>query len=412
MDTVHDSLTAGYPGGAAYPGGPAYPDPANPGGPAYPGGAAYPGGPAYPGNPGSDGGPSHHRPRGRMLAITAAAALVVGAGSAWAATGSGGSAVLTTSQIVAKTGPAVVDVVSTLGYQRAAAAGTGIVLTSSGEVLTNNHVIDGATAIKVRDVGNGRVYTATVKGYDASHDIAVLQLKGASGLATADLGDSSSVRAGHKVVAMGNAGGKGGAPSVATGRVTGLDQSITASDETAGTAEQLQGLIRTNAGIQPGDSGGPLINTKGEVIGLNTAASARSGNQVSSTTATQAFTVPINEATAIARQIDAGRSSASVHIGATAFLGLAFAAQNGASGFPAGPGATVAGILPGSAAASVGLATGDEVTSLGGQPVTSPSQIRSVLTAHHPGDKIGITWTDQSAGQHSATVVLAGGPAD
>ncbi len=192
------------------------------------------------------GGPLRRR-RGRLLAVTAAAALVAGAGSAWAATASG-TPVLTTSEVVAKTGPAIVDVVSTLGYQGATAAGTGIVLTSSGEVLTNNHVIDGATAIKVRDVGNGRVYTARVEGYDAAHDIAVLQLQGASGLATAVLGDSATVRTGQKVVAMGNAGGKNGTPSVATGRVTGLHQSITASDESAGTAERLQGLIRTNAG--------------------------------------------------------------------------------------------------------------------------------------------------------------------
>ena len=301
--------------------------------------------------------------------------------------------------------------ISTLGYQHGAAAGTGIVLTPSGEVLTNNHVINGATAIKVRDVGNGRVYPAVVKGYDAAHDVAVLQLRGASGLATASLGDSSGVRTGQRVVAMGNALGKGGAPAVATGRVTGLGQSITASDESAGTAERLHGLIRTNAGIQPGDSGGPLLNTSGEVIGLNTAASATSGNQVSSARATQAFTVPINDATAIARQIDAGRSSATVHIGPTAFLGLAFASSGAAPGLPASQGAEIGGVLPGSAAATAGLAAGDTVTSLGGHGVTSPSGIRSVLTGHHPGDRIGITWTDASGGQHSATVVLAGGPA-
>jgi S1-C subfamily serine protease len=391
MYTVHDRLAAGNPDDAASPGGP-----------------AYPGGPVSPGDPGP-AGPARQRPHRRLLAITAAVALTAGAGSAWAATG-GGGAVLTTSQIVSKTGPAVVDVVSTLGYQHATAAGTGIVLTSSGEVLTNNHVVNGATAIKVRDVGNGRVYTATVKGYDVSHDVAVLQLKGASGLATASIGNSSQVRAGQKVVAMGNAGGKGGAPSVATGRVTGLDQSITASDESAGTAEQLQGLIRTNAGIQPGDSGGPLINTSGQIVGINTAASASSGNQVSSATATQAFTVPINEATAIVGQIDAGRSSGSVHIGATAFLGLAFASQSGAAGFPAAAGAQVSGVLPGSAAARAGLTAGDTITSIDGHAVTSASGIRSALTAHHPGDRVGITWTDQSGASASGTVILAAGP--
>jgi S1-C subfamily serine protease len=399
MRTVHDPL------GTA---GPAQEQPDSP----WPG-AGTPAGPGSPPGHGATenpGGPLR-RPRGRLLAVTAAAALVAGAGSAWAATGSG-TPVLTTSQIVAKTGPAIVDVVSTLGYQGATAAGTGIVLTSSGEVLTNNHVIDGATAIKVRDVGNGRVYPATVAGYDAAHDVAVLQLRGASGLATASLGDSANVRSGQRVVAMGNAGGTDGTPSVATGRVTGLHQSITASDESAGTAEQLQGLIRTNADIQPGDSGGPLINANGQVIGLNTAASAASDNQVSSATTTQAFTIPINEATAIASQIDAGKSSATVHVGATAFLGVAVTSAGGASGLPASAGAEVAGVAPSSAAARAGLTAGDSITSLGGHAVTSPAQIRSVLTGHHPGDKISISWTDQAAGQHTATIVLASGPAD
>jgi S1-C subfamily serine protease len=317
--------------------------------------------------------------------------------------------VLTTAQIAAKTNPAVVDVLSTLGLQGGAAAGTGIVLTSSGEVLTNNHVINGATSVKVRDVGNGQIYTAAVVGYDASHDIAVLQLKGASGLATAALGNSSKVTVGEKVVAMGNAGGQDGTPSVATGRVTGLDQSITASDQSSGTSEQLTGLIRTNAGIEPGDSGGPLLNAYGQVIGLNTAASS-GGNQLSSAATTQAFTVPINDAVSIASQIEAGKSSAAVHIGATAFLGVAVT-SSGAPGFPGGAGADVAGVGQGSAAAQAGLTAGDAITSLGGRSITSPAGIRSVLSAYHPGEKISITWTDQAAQSHSATVVLATGPA-
>ena len=351
------------------------------------------------------------RARGRLLALTAAAALAAGAGGTWAATAGGATAsALTTSDIVARTRPAIVDVVSTLGYRGATAAGTGIVLTSSGEVLTNNHVIDGATAVKVRDVGNGRVYPARVEGYDAAHDIAMLQLDGASGLATATLGDSATVRTGQKVVAMGNAGGRNAAPSVATGRVTGLRQSITASDESAGTAERLHGLIRTNAGIQPGDSGGPLVNTSGQVIGINTAASA-SGNQLSSATTTRAFTVPVNEAVAIARQIAAGKSSATVHIGPTAFLGLAIAPGSALPGLPGSGGAQIAGVAPGSAAARAGLTAGDSVTAVGGQAVTSPAQIRSLLTAHHPGDKISISWTGQASGSHRATVTLTTGPA-
>ena len=183
-----------------------------------------------------------------------------------------GSSTLTTAQIATKVDPGLVDVVSTLGYQNGEAAGTGMVLTSTGEVLTNNHVIDGATSVKVRDVGNGRTYSAKVVGYDKTHDVAVLQLVNASGLTTVSL-SSSGVQNGQKVVALGNALGKGGTPSVATGKVTATGRTITASDEDAGNAEQLHGLIQTNAGIQPGDSGGALVNTQGDIVGMNTAAS-------------------------------------------------------------------------------------------------------------------------------------------
>jgi S1-C subfamily serine protease len=310
---------------------------------------------------------------------------------------------------VSKTDPAVVDVVSTLGNQNGTAAGTGIVLTSSGEVLTNNHVIDGATSIKVRDVGNGQVYTASVVGYDVTQDVALIQLRGASGLQTADLGNSSSVTVGEKVVAIGNAGGQNGTPSVATGQVTGLDQSITASDASAGTAEQLTGLIRTNAGIQAGDSGGPLLNSSGQVIGIDTAASSGTF-QLNSSTATQAFTIPINEALSIARQIEAGTSSATVHIGSTAFLGVEIVSASQQLGNSAA-GAAVAGIQPGSAAAGAGLSAGDVITAVGGHSISTASDVRSALNGYHPGDRISITWTDQTGQSQSATIVLGSGPA-
>ena len=159
---------------------------------------------------------------------------------------------LSTSQIASKVDPGLVDVKATLGDQDATSLGTGIVLTSNGEILTNNHVINGATAVSVTDIGNGKTYKATVVGYDESHDIAVLQLSGASGLTTATTGDSSTVGVGNSVVALGNAGGVGGTPSVAAGSVTALNQSITASDESSSSSEQLKGLIETNAGIQAG----------------------------------------------------------------------------------------------------------------------------------------------------------------
>ena len=200
-----------------------------------------------------------------------------------------------------------------------------MVLTSTGEVLTNNHVINGATSIKATDIGNGRTYTAKVVGYDKTGDVAVLQLQNASGLQTVTL-SSSAAKVGDKVTALGNAGGKGGTPSVATGKVTSLNQAITAADEGATNAERLTGMTQTNVPIQPGDSGGPLVNTAGEVVGMNTAASTSISTtgyqQQSGQTATQAFAIPIAKATAIAAQIEAGQASSTVHLGSTAFLGV------------------------------------------------------------------------------------------
>ena len=188
---------------------------------------------------------------------------VTGAGSS--ATGGPADA----GAIAARVDPGVVDIDTTLEYPGERAEGTGIVLTSNGEVLTNNHVIEGATAISVTDVGNGRTYVARLLGYDRTSDVAVLQLENASGLRTVSLGNSSSVRVGEGIVGIGNAGGTGGTPSYAGGSVTALDQSITASDEATGTSENLAGLIETDADIRPGDSGGPLVNGSGRVVGMD-----------------------------------------------------------------------------------------------------------------------------------------------
>src|SRR6266567_3324588 len=395
-------------------------------GPGYAGGAGYPGG-GYPGGAGfaSEPPPPPRRSHKRGLIITAAVALATGAAaggllgslnptSVGTATATS-KTVLSTSQIASRVDPALVDIVSTDGLQQATSAGTGIVLTSNGEILTNNHVIQGATSIKVTDVGNGRTYTATVVGYDAAQDIAVIQLQNASGLTTASLGDSATVQAGDSVTALGNAGGKGGTPSVATGTVTALGQSITASDELSGTSEQLTGLIQTDADIQPGDSGGSLVNSYGQVIGIDTAAS--SGYQFQAQSGqTQAYAIPINEAVSIAKQIEAGTTSANVHIGATAFLGVGFSSQSslgggfGGQGGTGSSGATIAQAVSGSPAAKAGLAAGDVITSIGGQSVSSASDVAHALVKYHPGDSISITWLDQSAQSHTTTVTLATGP--
>jgi len=356
-----------------------------------------------------DGGRSpRHRRRLIMVAAGSALTLAVG-GTAWATAGAS-STQLSTSQIASQVDPGLVDVISTLGYQRATAEGTGMVLTSTGEVLTNNHVVAGATSIKVRDIGNGRTYTATVVGYSDSNDVAVLQLKGASGLPTVTVGDSSGLSTGQKVVALGNAGGKDGTPAVATGTVSAVGSTITAVDQGDGVLEHLTGMIRTNANIEPGDSGGPLVNTSGQVIGMDTAASTGSSTGLDTTSAatTTAFSIPINKALALASQIEAGTSSAMVHTGPTAFLGVAIAPSAGGADGTAG--ATAEGVLPGSAAAKAGLAAGDTIESVGGHAVASASELQTVIEGFHPGDRVTVTWADQFGQSHTATVTLTTGP--
>jgi len=341
-----------------------------------------------------------------------------GSSSGNGAEGAGGPSDV--ASIAAKVDPALVDINSTFSYQSAEGAGTGIVLTSTGEILTNNHVIDGATKISVTDVGNGKTYVATVVGYDPIHDIAVLQLQGASGLQTAKLGNSANAATGESVVAVGNAGGTGGTPSSAGGSITALSQSITASDELDGTSEQLSGLIQINADVQPGDSGGSLVNSAGQVIGMDTAASdgtsfVSAGNQ--------GYAIPIEQALATAEQIESGNGSSVVHVGPTAILGVLISAdgdEGGSSGFLGGgpgsssgsstPGAAVSGVVDGEPAQKAGLAAGDVITSLGGQSVGSASALSKGIITDHPGDVVQLGWVDTSGQSHTANITLGSGP--
>jgi S1-C subfamily serine protease len=322
---------------------------------------------------------------------------------------SSGSGSTEVSSIAAKVDPGLVDIHTTLGYQEEEAAGTGIVLTSNGEILTNNHVIEGATRISVTDVGNGKTYSATVVGYDTTKDVAVLQLHGASGLTTASL-DTATVSVGETVVGIGNAGGTGGTPSAAGGAVTALNQSITASDEGDGSAEQLTGLIETNADIQAGDSGGSLVNSAGQVVGMDTAASAGfSFQSTGQSSGYEGYAIPIDEAVTLAKQIEAGSSSSTVHIGTTAFLGVEIdAAADGYGNLSSG--ATVAGVITGSPAEEAGLAAGDVITSVDGNAVDSAQALTSALEPYKPGDHLTIGWTDASGVTQTATIALSSGP--
>jgi S1-C subfamily serine protease len=359
----------------------------------------------------------------------AVAAVAVGVVTTWHAAGSTPPAV--GRLLAADSANAGVVVVETnLGDTGGAAAGTGMVLTDSGEVLTNNHVIAGATAIRVLVPDTGRTYTAQVVGYDVSADTAVIQLQGASGLATVSTASGAALATGQTVRAVGNAGGTGSLTTV-NGTITGLDQRITAGDDRGGS-EQLSGLIETNAPIQPGDSGGPLLDDSGRVIGMDTAASTGNGGFADqAAAASDAYAIPIGTALNVVQQITAGRSSDTVHIGDTAFLGVQLTSPDqgydpgygggfgygdqGGYGYgdgsgPSTAGALVAGVVSGSPADDAGLSYGDEITAIDGTAITSVDQVGSLIGKDGPGSKIAVTWLDASGNQQTSTVTLASGP--
>jgi S1-C subfamily serine protease len=318
--------------------------------------------------------------------------------------GGTGSGSANTNSIASKVEPELVDVNTNLFANSGQAAGTGIVLTSDGLVLTNNHVISGASQIEATDVGNGQQYPAKVIGYDRTHDVALIQLQGAKNLRTATIGDSSKMGVGDSIIGIGNAGGTGTLTSVA-GTVTALNQSITATDQSDGAQEQLSGLIQVNANIQPGDSGGSLVNSNGQVVGIDTAASQTFSFD---TPGNQGFAIPINQATTIAHTIQSGQTTANVHIGATAFLGVYVSTQGTGN---AGSGATLANVVPSGPAATAGLAKGDVITTLNSHTVSSPADLTNLLVPFHPGDKVQVGWSDSTGVSHTSTIVLATGPA-
>ena len=319
----------------------------------------------------------------------------------------------------------VVTVVSTLNYSRAEAAGTGIILSSTGEILTNNHVVQGSTAITVTVESTGASYTAKVVGTDATDDVAVLQLvdrngSKVTGLTKATI-DTDTLSTGDAVTSVGNAEGTGNLVA-ATGTVTALDEAITVANDITGSPEHLSGLIETDADVVSGDSGGPLIDKQGEVTGMVTAASSGSRTVTG-------YAIPIKSALAIAKKIVNGEASSSIVIGLPAFLGVELATAPGGAGAQGGPGAQggsgspsgsgaqsepgvlIGGIIAGTGAAGSGLAPGDRITAVNGTTVSNADALRSLITAHSVGDRVTITYTDSSGASQQTTITLTAGPA-
>ncbi|MDQ2815020.1 MAG: S1C family serine protease [Actinomycetota bacterium] len=333
--------------------------------------------------------------------------------------------------------PGIVDVDANLQYLNETAEGTGFVINAAaGLVLTNNHVIDGATSVTVTAVMSGKRYHAKILGYDRSDDVALLQLPDTTGLKAVTIGDSSDVTVGTSVLAIGNEAGQGGSPTVAPGVISSLDRTIKASDQTSGETETLYGMLQTNADIRPGDSGGPLADAAGQVIGLDTAAGGA--------TVYSGYAIPVKQALSIASRIAARQASPDIQIGVPGFLGALVsnsrstspqlqASQqkrqtggvssarssciNGAATTvpahiaPARSGALVDGVLCGTVAATAGLFAGDVITSIDGRAVSTPSSLTGILSRYRPGRAVSLAWVSPGGSLHTALITLGTGPA-
>ena len=328
----------------------------------------------------------------------------------WRPGPSGSAPDIDVNAVAAKVQPGMVDIYTQLS-SGLSGAGTGMILTPDGEVLTNNHVISGSTSISVELVATGARYTAIVLGTVPSEDIALLQIQGATNLPTVPLGQSSTVKVGDPIVALGNAGGVGGAPHTVSGTVQALNQTITATDLDGSHPTSLSGLIQIDAPLEPGDSGGPLINKSGQVVGMNTAASAT--RRFRSVGDAAGFAVPIDRAAPFIAQIEAGQASEAVRIGVPGQLGVVMSDPAPAA-TPGGPvtGVTVAEVLPGSPAANAGVVAGDTLTEVDGEAATSPDAVSAQIKKHRSGERLNFTWIDGSGRRRTATVILAAGPAD
>lgn len=347
---------------------------------------------------------------------------------------------LSDAAIRARIEPSVVDVTATLTYDDETASGTGFVIDArTGLVLTNNHVVRDATAVVVTVPATGRAYPADIVGVDVPADVAVLQIRPVAGLPAAPLGDSAAVADGTPVLSFGNQAGAGGPPTVTSGVITGTGRTIDADDGVAGFSETLHGMLATTARIEPGDSGGPLADSAGTVIGVDTAA----GTDGSDT----GYAIPIDVAIAVERQIAGRQHGQGISLGVDGFLGVivgsgtarspaaqqaqdrsvtpgAAAPRSGSACVPAQEdvsppttiapapsGALVLGVLCGTGAAAAGIAAGDVITAADGLQVDSPDALTVIVDRCRPGTVVPITWVAAAGNSRTSRIRLGTAPA-
>ncbi|HXY92042.1 MAG TPA: S1C family serine protease [Acidimicrobiia bacterium] len=294
-------------------------------------------------------------------------------------------------------GPAVADLEVSLagGGHRSA---TGLVLTPAGEVVTNNHVIAGATGITARPGGTGPAYTATVLGYDVTHDVAVLGLTGASGLSTIEPGSSSSVTTGDPVAVIGNVAGLEGAARARTGGVTGVHQQV------AGGGERLSGLLEIHVATGARDSGGPVTGAGTKVLAMTTSAPG-GGHFDGQSSDDVTYAIPIDDVLAVVDRVDAGHSTPSVHVGPRAALGVAVQPTSHGD-----TGAYVVGVTADGPAAKVGLVPDTIIVSIDNATIRTPGALDATLDRHRPGDRVGVGWVGHDGTYHVTDVELGTAP--
>jgi S1-C subfamily serine protease len=292
----------------------------------------------------------------------------------------------------------LVTINTVLDYnQEEQAAGTGMIISSGGYVLTNNHVIDGASSIRVTVASTDKTYTAMVVGSDTNADVAVLKLVGASGLHTVSFAAGATVSVGDSIYSVGNAEGTGHLVT-AVGTVGAVDQSLTIGSDDSSATEYLTGMIQLDSDVVSGDSGGALFNKNGDVIGMVTAASSGSGPVTGDA-------INIAQVLKVVNQIKAGTVTHDIVYGTPSFIGVDIANETSTLGVP------ITGTVPGFPAAKAGIVQGDIITAVNGVAVDSATALSAEIRSFKVGSVVTLHWIDESGVRHSAQVTLVAGPA-